>query len=179
MDKSIRLRPLFSVLIIAILVIIDQLSKYIMLVNLSDAPMGVSVINGVFSLIYVENTGISFSMFSGKMIFIIIVTLVILLLLVYVLIRTPKTRYFLPFSITLSVIIAGAVGNLIDRIIRGYVIDFISLDFIGFPIFNFADICVCVGLFILVLLIFIRYKDNDFGFIIRKGKEVGRDNDKL
>jgi len=60
---------------------------------------------------------------------------------------------------------------LYDRIFRGYVIDFIMLEFINFPVFNFADICVCIGLLVLVILIFFRYKDKDFEFIFKfKGK---------
>ena len=80
----------------------------------------------------------------------------------------------MPFSIVLSVIVGGAAGNMIDRIFRGFVIDFIMLDFINFPIFNVADIFVCVGLFILVILIIFKYKDKDFDFIIpKKGEKVG------
>ena len=173
-DKIIKARPLISILIILVCVGIDQLTKLLAINNLRDLADEIPVINKVFGLYYVENKGISFSMLSSKMALIIIITSIIMLILIYVMIRTPKTKYFMPFSIVLSVIVGGAAGNMIDRIFRGYVIDFIMLDFINFPIFNVADIFVCVGLFILVILIIFKYKDKDFDFIIpKKGEKVG------
>ena len=173
-DKIIKARPLISILIILVCVGIDQLTKLLAINNLRDLADEIPVINKVFGLYYVENKGISFSMLSSKMALIIIITSIIMLILIYVMIRTPKTKYFMPFSIVLSVIVGGAAGNMIDRIFRGFVIDFIMLDFINFPIFNVADIFVCVGLFILVILIIFKYKDKDFDFIIpKKGEKVG------
>ena len=173
-DKIIKARPLISILIILVCVGIDQLTKLLAINNLRDLADEIPVINKIFGLYYVENKGISFSMLSSKMALIIIITSIIMLILIYVMIRTPKTKYFMPFSIVLSVIIGGAAGNMIDRIVRGFVIDFIMLDFINFPIFNVADIFVCVGLFILVILIIFKYKDKDFDFIIpKKGEKVG------
>ena len=173
-DKIIKARPLISILIILVSVGIDQLTKLLAINNLRDLADEIPVINKVFGLYYVENKGISFSMLSSKMALIIIITSIIMLILIYVMIRTPKTKYFMPFSIVLSVIVGGAAGNMIDRIFRGFVIDFIMLDFINFPIFNVADIFVCVGLFILVILIIFKYKDKDFDFIIpKKGEKVG------
>lgn len=170
-DKTIKIRPLISALIIALLVVIDQISKVIAYNTLAVNGNASTIKNAVFSFYYVENTGISFSMLNSKMTLIIIITTIILICLLYVLVKTPKTLYYMPFSITLSVIVAGAIGNLYDRIFRGYVIDFIMLEFINFPVFNFADICVCVGLLVLVILIFFRYKDKDFEFIFKfKGK---------
>lgn len=173
-DKIIKARPLISILIILVCVGIDQLTKLLAINNLRDLADEIPVINKVFGLYYVENKGISFSMLSSKMALIIIITSIIMLILIYVMIRTPKTKYFMPFSIVLSVIVGGAAGNMIDRIFRGFVIDFIMLDFINFPIFNVADIFVCVGLFILVIFIIFKYKDIDFDFIIpKKGEKVG------
>ena len=173
-DKIIKARPLISILIILVCVGIDQFTKLLAINNLRDLADEIPVINKIFGLYYVENKGISFSMLSSKMALIIIITSIIMLILIYVLIRTPKTKYFMPFSIVLSVIVGGAAGNMIDRIFRGFVIDFIMLDFINFPIFNVADIFVCVGLFILVILIIFKYKDKDFDFIIpKKGEKVG------
>ena len=169
-NKIIKCRPIISLLIVGVLVAVDQFTKVLAYNYLSNTPSGVSVINGVFSLYYTPNTGISLSLLAGKTVLIIAITSVILLLLIYALIRTPKLNYYMPFSVVLSVIIAGAVGNLIDRIFRGFVIDFISLDIIHFPIFNVADICVTVGLVILVFLVIFKYKDEDFVYIFGKGK---------
>lgn len=173
-SNVIKARPLISIIIIFVCVGIDQLTKLFAINNLRDLADEIPVINKVFGLYYVENKGISFSMLSSKMALIIIITSIIMLILIYIMIRTPKTKYFMPFSIVLSVIVGGAAGNMIDRIFRGFVIDFIMLDFINFPIFNVADIFVCVGLFILVILIIFKYKDKDFDFIIpKKGEKVG------
>ena len=173
-DKIIKARPLISILIILVCVGIDQLTKLLAINNLRDLADEIPVINKVFGLYYVENKGISFSMLSSKMALIIIITSIIMLILIYVMIRTPKTKYFMPFSIVLSVIVGGAAGNMIDRIFRGFVIDFIMLDFINFPIFNVADIFVCVGLFMLVILIIFKYKDKDFDKKKKKkGEKVG------
>ncbi len=165
-----KLKPVISIFLIVALVVIDQITKIFAAAYLPDTPEGVSVIDGVLSLYYVENTGISFSLLASKLVLIIIVTSIIIAILSYVLLATPKEKKYLPFSVTLAVIIAGAAGNLIDRIIRGYVIDFLKTDFIDFPIFNFADICVCLGLIVLVFLIIFKYKENDFGFIFKKDK---------
>lgn len=164
-DKKIKIRPLISALIIIILFAIDQITKYIAYNSLNVNGTSKTIRNAVFSLYYVENTGISFSMLDSKMTLIIIITLIILIGIVYVLVRTPKTRYYMAFSVCMSVIIAGALGNLFDRIYRGYVIDFIMLEFIDFPVFNFADIFVCAGLVILIILIIFKYKDKDFEYI--------------
>lgn len=173
-SNVIKARPLISIIIIFVCVGMDQLTKLFAINNLRDLADEIPVINKAFGLYYVENKGISFSMLSSKMALIIIITSIIMLILIYVMIRTPKTKYFMPFSIVLSVIVGGAAGNMIDRIFRGFVIDFIMLDFINFPIFNVADIFVCVGLFILVILIIFKYKDKDFDFIIpKKGEKVG------
>ena len=170
-EKVIKIRPLISVLVILVSVGLDQLTKYFAINNLKDLTDEVPVINKVFGLYYVENKGISFSMLSSKMSLIIIITMIIMLLMVFVLIRTPKTVYFMPFSIVMSVIIGGAAGNMLDRILRGYVVDFIMLDFINFPIFNVADIFVTLGLIILVFLIIFKYKDKDFDFLFPKKGE--------
>lgn len=170
-EKVIKIRPLISVLVILVSVGLDQLTKYFAINNLKDLTDEVPVINKVFGLYYVENKGISFSMLSSKMSLIIIITMIIMLLMVFVLIRTPKTSYFMPFSIVLAVIIGGATGNMLDRILRGYVVDFIMLDFINFPIFNVADIFVTLGLIILVFLIIFKYKDKDFDYLFPKKGE--------
>lgn len=174
MDKKIKFLSFMIPVIIAALVGVDQISKYFAKLYLSDTPDGVSVINGVFSFVYKPNTGISFSMLEGRMAIIIIITGVILAIMTYVLAITPKVVYFAPFLITLSVVYAGALGNMIDRIFRGYVIDFINPDFINFAIFNIADIFVCIGLFVMIILVFFRYKDNDFEFVYKKGKRSGK-----
>ena len=140
---------IYIALILAGLVV-DQLTKSLAVWFLSDVTT-VPLIPNVFHLTYIENPGIAFSFLSGKQTFIIIVTAVCIAALCYVLYILPKTKRWMVPNVGISLIISGALGNLIDRITRSYVVDFLDFRLIGFPIFNFADVLVCVGAFIIIL----------------------------
>ena len=109
-------------------------------------------------------------MFQGKQFIFIGLCLVFLILLLYLFARIPKTFFYLPLMITGAILGAGALGNLIDRIFLGYVVDFIYFPLIDFPVFNVADIFVVCGGFSLVLLSIFYYQDEDFDFITKKRK---------
>ena len=94
---------------------------------------------------------------------------------VYVYARIPKNRYYLPLSVTALVMVSGALGNFIDRVCRGYVVDFIYFSLIDFPIFNVADIYVTMTFIVLVLLIFFYYKDEDFSIYSRRQEQKHAD----
>ena len=105
--------------------------------------------DNVFHLTYVENRGIAFGMFGGGRIFFIIFTLIVLGLLFWFYQKTePKTRWL---RLGTCLVTSGAIGNLLDRIFRGFVVDFLDFRLIDFPVFNIADIAVCVGAFLLVI----------------------------
>lgn len=109
--------------------------------------------NGVFHLTYVENRGIAFGMFGGGRVFFILFTLIVLGLLLWFYHKSaPKTKW-LRFGTCL--VTSGALGNLLDRIFRGFVVDFLDFRLIDFPVFNVADIAVCVGAVLLVIHCFI------------------------
>lgn len=78
--------------------------------------------------------------------------------------RVPQNSYYVPLITVTAVLAGGAAGNLIDRILRGYVVDFIYFSLIDFPVFNVADIYVCGGI-ALVLIVIFKYKDGDFSFL--------------
>lgn len=129
---------------------IDQISKIIVVKNLS-IHNGIEVIKNFFYLTYTNNDGAAFSILMGKRLFLILVALIIvILLLIYIKRNKPKNKYEI---LAYSFIIGGSLGNLIDRIVRGYVIDFISVKIFGyyFPIFNIADSLIVIGAFLLVL----------------------------
>ena len=102
----------------------------------------------LFSLDLIKNYGAAFNLFSGSRILLSIISVFISLILFYVIIRKKIIKNIDLFSY--SFILGGSLGNGIDRIINGYVIDFIKLNYINFPIFNVADVSINIGFFILL-----------------------------
>lgn len=133
-----------------ILVIVDQLTKAAVVAYFGGQGFSVTVIPGVLSLCHVENTGAGFSIFSGKTVFLILFTAAAMAFILYLMI---KRRYKHPLTDWgFCLVLAGGVGNMIDRVFRGgAVVDFIRTDFINFPVFNVADICVTVGAGLIIL----------------------------
>lgn len=113
----------------------------------------ITLINGLLALTYVENRGAAFGMFSGKQLFLIIVSVGIIVLLEYYLIKTrPQSKLM---QLTIVLVVSGGIGNLVDRVFQGFVIDYIDINqLFSFPVFNFADICVTIGEFLLIFLMF-------------------------
>lgn len=129
---------LFSV----ILVILDQLTKFLTVKNLKPVK-NIDIIPNILSLTYVENRGAAFGILQNARWFFIVATVVFLLCLtVYILKVKPASPLF---RLCASCIYAGAVGNLIDRIAKGYVVDMIRVHFFDFPVFNFADCLIVAG----------------------------------
>ena len=142
-------------LLISIIVFMDQLIKYYILNNFNHGQ-SLAVIKGVFHLTYVQNTGAAFGIFKNANTFFIIVSIaIILFLLVY---RYYYLKSNVYINISIALIIGGAIGNLIDRILLNYVVDY--LDFRVWPVFNLADSAIVVGAGILI--IYILLTDIDF-----------------
>lgn len=139
-------------IIIALLVGLDQLVKYLVVVYLK--PVGsVTIIPKVLNFTYLENNGAAFSIFAGKQIFLIILTSVALLAWTYFLFfKRPKQKLEL---IGMILVLAGGIGNLIDRIANGFVVDYVEFTFVRFAVFNLADIFVTVGFILLFIGVFI------------------------
>lgn len=146
-NKQIVVRWM-ALVVAAALIGIDQWIKYLAVTYL--APIQIFPLwDGVFQLTYVENSGAAFGMLSGKTFILVGVTgLVLLGLIVAILLGKVKSN-FLVWS--LALIIGGGVGNLIDRIALGYVVDYLHVTLIDFAVFNFADCCVVVGTILLVI----------------------------
>ena len=150
--------PILTVAVIALLIAADQVIKIIVLNNL--APVGsIVVIDKFISLTYVENTGAAFGSFHGYTAVLSVFTALVLAVgLIYLLSGKIKSKIAYWAA---AVVIAGGTGNLIDRIFRGYVIDFIEPLFVKFAVFNFADILVTVGAFVLIFyLIYEMFKES-------------------
>lgn len=139
-----------NILIFIILVAIDQLTKYFAFDRLREI-VTVGVIDGFFSLTYVENRGAAFGMLQGGKWIFLAITVVVLVFIVVYYARHKKTRENLWLRVALTMIASGAVGNAIDRIVRGFVVDFFDFNIFGydFPVFNFADILVVIGTILL------------------------------
>lgn len=161
---------LYSVLLAAVLIAADQWTKHLAAVNLKgNEPF--TLIRGILEFRYLENEGAAFSLLQGQQLFFYILTGVFIVICVYLLFRIPRTRYYLPVRICLLVLLSGAAGNLIDRVVQKYVVDFIYFSVIDFPIFNMADIYVTLSVIALALMIIFKYKDNDFSFLHKKTTE--------
>lgn len=137
-----------------ILIIIDQLTKYFTVQNI-DLYEVVEFIPNVVSLTYIRNTGAAFSILEGQMWFFYIVTVVVAAGLIYYMYTEARENKILGFL--LSLILAGAIGNFIDRLFLQYVVDMIKLEFIDFAIFNVADSYLTVG--VILLLIYTVYDE--------------------
>lgn len=133
-----------------ILIVIDQLIKLIISSNMV-INTSIIIIKDFLKITYVENSGAAFSVLEGNRIFLIIITL-IALVGIYFLIRNKKYKKIETFIYTL--IISGIIGNLIDRIIHGYVIDYIDFKLLGndMPIFNLADSLIVIGCILLLII---------------------------
>lgn len=146
-----------SFVYIALIVILDQATKFAAKTNLKPVN-NIDLIPGIFSLSYVENRGAAFGFFKDNKILLIGVTTLITLFIIYYIIKYKDVNKY--FRLSLILIAAGAVGNLIDRIALGYVVDFIHFYYkeaFDFPVFNIADISVVCGTILLTLnMIFVK-----------------------
>ena len=129
--------------------IIDIISKRLV-ISFMLPDMSINIIDNFFSITYARNEGIAFSLLDGKVDFIVIMTIIIIFMLIKYL---KENKVEKNEKIGYSFVLGGAIGNLLDRIIYGYVIDFFDFNIFGYnyPIFNIADIFIVIGIFILII----------------------------
>ena len=141
---------MYLIILILVLTAIDQLSKLYMY-NMSGGEIGYSIpiINDFFHLTYIENHGGIFGVFQGKINYFTIISIVLIAYVVITEIKNFK-KYKFPIKLGISIITAGALGNMIDRIFRGFVIDMIDFRGIWGFIFNIADTYIHIGLYIIL-----------------------------
>lgn len=152
---------------IALLVLADQVLKYRAILKLKGTS-GITLIPGVLELQYLENRGMAFGMLQGRQILFLVLSVAFCIALFWIFFKVPKTGYYAPLIVVGGILAGGAAGNFIDRAFRGYVVDFIYISLIDFPVFNLADIYVVCGGIALVVLILFFYRDEDFDFIRKK-----------
>ncbi len=154
-NKSDKQFYIISAITVIILVILDQITKWQALTKLKPIKNTV-VIKGFLDFTFVENRGAAFGILSGKRVFFILLTVVVAAGIIYSFYKLPKTKEYNWLKCGLVLVLSGAIGNVIDRAVRGYVVDFLEVTFIKWPVFNLADIYVVVGAcFILFLSLFV------------------------
>lgn len=189
--KNMKLMGI-SGFITLILVLLDQFTKFLAVSNLKNNN-AFELIEGVFEFRYLENQSaafgidivtifqriFNFSYFNDnpeafvkcKMIFFTVFTVIVIGILIYLYYRIPGNKHFKYLNITFILFVAGAIGNLIDRVVNNYVVDFFYFKLIDFPIFNVADIYVTIAAFLFIVLGFFYYKEEDFEIIFSKSKK--------
>lgn len=141
---------IWFIVMAVVLVGLDQWLKAWITANILYNTAHVVVPN-VLSLTYIRNDGAAWSIMAGRQWFFLLVSVVALAVMIW---YFYQTRHQWPYSMGLALMIAGTLGNFIDRLRQGFVVDMFQLDFINFPIFNIADICLTIGVIWLLVVIF-------------------------
>ena len=161
---------ILSIVLAVILIAFDQFTKWLAVTRLKGQEAFV-LIEGVFELDYLENRGVAFGMFQNQRWPILIFGAIFMLIIIFIIFRLPEGKKYNILQILLVCIVAGGIGNMIDRFFLGYVVDFFSFVLINYPIFNVADcyvVCATIGLFIMFLFVF---KDEELTFLSLKRKD--------
>ena len=158
---------LLPILAVVFLILLDQGTKLWALASLKPIH-NMTLLEGIMDLTFVENRGVAFGMFSGQRWFILLLTGIIAVGLIWFYKAMPKKKEYFPLRVSLVMVLSGAIGNIIDRLFRGYVVDFFEFTFFEWPVFNVADIYVVVGVTLLALMILFVVKDEDLDFKKKK-----------
>lgn len=158
------LQLIIDILLMVGLIIVDQYTKKLAVLHLKNKPP-ISLIDNVFQLYYLENRGAAFGIFQNHKVVFVFIAALMLVIVGYVLVRIPNQKKYYLMELTLVLIGAGAIGNMIDRVVNDYVVDFFYFILINFPIFNVADIYVTVSCILLMILIMWVYKEEDLSFL--------------
>ena len=160
-------RAMIALISFAILIIFDQWTKALAVEHLMNQKPFV-LIPGVFQLHYLENRGAAFGMLQGQRLFFVVIAILVLAAITYIYFKLPWQKHFHYLRAVGIFVAAGAVGNLIDRVSLGYVVDFFYFELINFPIFNVADIYVTCATFVLAFLILFYYKEEELECLFPK-----------
>ena len=159
-----------------LLTVLDQWTKYLAVNHLKDqAPL--VLWEGVFELNYLENRGAAFGMLQGQKGIFLVSTVLVLALIALYYHRAPLGKRFVPVRVIGVLLLSGALGNMIDRVLQSYVVDFLYVKLIDFPVFNVADCYVTVGAVLMAVLFLFYYKDEELGGLNPFGKGESHGND--
>ena len=147
-------------LLVLVIVALDQFTKYWVVANIGLTD-SIKIIPGIFDFVYVKNTGAAFSFLSQKTYGIVFLSAISIIFCVgvicFIIKKKPQNKLLLT---SLGLMFSGALGNLIDRIIRGFVVDFIETTFVSFPVFNIADVSITIGAILLIIYVMFFDKEN-------------------
>ena len=146
-----KLKKISLPIVIILGIVLDQIVKMGIVKNLRLSEQK-SVINGILSLTHLRNNGAAWSILEGQQWFFVLTTVIVLAVAIWFWLKNLSKNWY---AIGLTLIISGALGNFIDRVRQGYVVDMFQLDFINFPIFNVADILLSIGFVVLFIGILI------------------------
>ena len=169
MKRQIKGNIIIAVISIILLVFVDFITKKSAF-DILRFSSGISIIKGIFKLEYVENRGAAFGILQGRLLPVIIITPILVFLVGYIHIKSIGIRKFRLFRAVSVFFIAGTIGNFIDRVFYGYVIDFFYFELINFPVFNMADIYLTLSTIVILIALLVYYRDEDWNFI-RKNKK--------
>lgn len=164
-----------DLVMMVLLTFLDQFTKYLAVLYLKGQP-SVPILKNILVLQYLENKGAAFGMLQNQKIFFIFIEILILLVIAFVLFRIPSHKKYTLMHVILVLVAGGAVGNMIDRVLQDYVVDFIYIELIDFPIFNLADIYVTFATAVFVIAVLFYYKEEDFAFLSVKQKMLRTPN---
>lgn len=166
-----KIMLLVDLVILSSGIALDQWTKALATRFLMAQP-AIPIIKDILELDYVENRGAAFGLLQGKRICFLVIAAAVFFLFAWLLLKLPPAEKYQKLHIALSFILAGAVGNTIDRGMKGYVVDFIYFKLIDFPVFNIADIFITVTTIWLAVLLLFFFKEEDFDFLrSRKNRE--------
>lgn len=168
MKKSRRLKEIVAGIIgLMLLLVFDQWTKLLAITHLKGQS-DIEIFPGIFSLHYLENHGAAFGILKDQQWIFLLLAAVFLVIAAAVYVRMPFTARMLPLRIITVCLAAGAVGNMIDRLFRHYVVDFLYFSLIDFPVFNVADIYITCCAVLLVLFVVFYYKDDELESIFSR-----------
>ncbi len=162
---------IIPILIIGLLTAFDQLTKFI-ITSSFELYESKPAIKNFLSFTYIQNRGMAWGMLQGKRVIFVALTIVILLLCFAIYSNIADKSKYRILRANMIILIAGALGNMLDRIKLGYVIDFFEVKFIEFPVFNVADIYVVVSMIMIFILIMFKYSNEEFDEILGISKKV-------
>ncbi|MBQ8792615.1 MAG: signal peptidase II [Clostridia bacterium] len=177
--------PIIAGIVFALILVLDLVTKEVIISKvLPNVGDSVEVIPGFINFVYVQNKGGAWGIFSNSTIGLTILSVIILaLMLVFYIIRIRqvKNKSSMWLAVSVGLIAGGCIGNMVDRIFFGYVRDFINFQFMDFPVFNFADVAICVGVLVLMVYFIFFYSKEEKNIKNveknQKNNEKGGEND--
>ena len=170
------MRHLEAFITLCLLIAFDQVTKIWARVSFADGD-SLTIIPNVLKFIYHENTGAVWGIMSNQTTLLTIFTAFAILLMLWFYIKLPYTKRYRPMYLMLLFIAAGAIGNFIDRVVFGFVTDFIYFELIDFPVFNVADCYITVSVIFLAILGIFYYKEEDFDCFSLKRKSSTKEQE--